>query len=280
MTKLFALTMAAAFLAAACAPQAELVKTRTELSDVRAGNKAVEAGLLDIQLKLNGIEKRLSTLEAGSQETGEIRKSLADTGALIDQLLTDIQLIQGKLEENNFRLQDLGQKLDDRSFKISELAARLTDLEAKVSAQGDLSSSPTPTGPAGQQPRAIEPSEAYRQAKNDYDTGNFELALAGFQNFLVQFPDSTQADNAQYWIGECRYALKDFEQAIDAFSLLLKEHPKSDKVPGAKLKIGLAYLNRENNSKAREWLNKVVKDHPGSREADLARDKLTQIKKK
>ena len=128
-------------------------------------------------------------------------------------------------------------------------------------------------------PKAIEPSEAYRQAKSDYDKGNFDLALAGFQNYVAQFPDTSQVDNAQYWVGECYYSKKDFTQAVEAFSKVIKTYPKSGKVPGAKLKIGLSYLSAKNMAKAKEYLNKVIKDHPGTDAAEIAKSRIQKIGK-
>ena len=128
------------------------------------------------------------------------------------------------------------------TFRIAELSSRIDELEAKVkslAAGQGLSTAPSGTAEKKQAPKALEPSEAYRQALNDYNSGNYDLALAGFQNYLAQFPDASQADKAQYWVGECHYAKKDFKNAIDAFSKMVKAHPKSDKVAGAKLKIGL-----------------------------------------
>jgi tol-pal system protein YbgF len=127
-------------------------------------------------------------------------------------------------------------------------------------------------------PKTIEPSEAYRQAKSDYDKGNFNLALAGFQNYIAQFPAASQADKAQYWVGECYYSLKDWSKAIEAFSKVIRNHPKSDKVPGAKLKTGLSYLSEKNPAKAKEYLGRVIKDHPRTNEAEIAKDRLAKIK--
>ena len=266
---------------AACAPQAELVKTRTDLAEVRTGARAVESRILEVQKRLDGIEKRLEALEVSVKSTTDLQKSVADANARFDQLSTDIQLVQGKLEENNFRISDLAQKLDDRTFKISELAARIDDLDAKVKARSNGAAA-TPQAAAGAEqkiPVKVDPSEAYRQAKNDYDKGNFDLSLAGFQNYLAVFPDASQADNAQYWIGECYYSLNDFKKSVEAFTRVVTGYPKSDKVAGARLKIGLAYLGDKNNAKAREALNKVIKEHPASKEAEIATSRLQKIGK-
>jgi tol-pal system protein YbgF len=267
------------FALTACAPQAELVKTKSEMSDLREDTKTTKARVQELQ-------KRLDTLDANVRGTVDVQKVMADYGAKTDQLTTDIQILQGKLEENNFRIQELAQKLDDKSFKISELLARVDELEARIKslATGTSGASAGPTGTAPDKdkksaPKAVEPSEAYRQAMNDYNSGNFDLALAGFQNYLAQFPETSQADKAQYWVGECYYAKKDFPKAIDAFSKVVKTYPKSEKVAGARLKIGYSYLNEKNTAKAKEYLNKVVKEHPGTKEAQLAKEKLRKIGK-
>ena len=262
----------------ACAPQAELVKTKSELSNLREDTRVNKALNEDIQ-------KRLSRLEANVKGGSDVQKAIADYGAKMDQLTTDIQLLQGKLEENNFRIADLAQKLDDKSFKITELSARVDELDARIKAlaggQGPLSG---PTGTAASKDKkpaskAVEPSEAYRQAMNDYNSGNFDLALAGFQHYLVQFPNTSQASSAQYWVGQCYYVKKNFTKAIDSFNLFIKTYPKSDKVPGAELKIGYSYLSEHNKAKAKVWLNKVIKEYPNTDEAQHAKAKLRSMGK-
>lgn len=275
-------------LLAACAPQAELVKTRSDMGDLREDVKTLKARNLELQKRLDhdiqNMQKRLDALDANIKGSVDVQKVMADYGAKTDQITTDIQLLQGRLEENNFRLAELAQKIDDRAVKLSEVAARVDDIDAKIK----LLSAGTSTAPAAASsqdkdkqstPKTIEPSEAYRQAKSDYDKGNFDLALAGFQNYLAQFPDASQADNAQYWVGECYYALRDFNKAIEAFAKVIRNYPKSGKVAGAKLKIGLTYLNEKNPAKAKEYFHKVVKEHPGTNEAEIARDRLAKMGK-
>ena len=257
-------------LAAGCVPQAELVKQQNEMNALRAEVKNVRTQVPD----LSGVQKRQDQLEESLKGTADLQQKLADQGAQFDQLSTDLQILQGKLEENNYRIKELAQKLDDRSYKIAELSTRMDQLESR------LSTTATGTAPeAKAQPRAPSPSEAYQQAKTDFDKGNYDLAVAGFDNYLRQFPDASQTDSAQYWIGECHYSKKEYGKAIDAFAKVLSKYPKSEKAPGARLKIGYSYLNERNTAKAKEHLNKVIKDYPHSKEAELAKEKLTKISK-
>jgi tol-pal system protein YbgF len=256
------------------------------MTDLRQDVRNTKALTQELQKQFDRtVSKRLAALEESVKGTVDAQKVMADYGAKNDQLTTDLQLLQGKLEENNFRIAELSQKLDDRAVKIAELSARVDELDAKVK----LLSEETPTAKTGKAtnapgkskssaPAKIEPSTAYRQAKRDYDKGHFDLALAGFQNYVDQFPDTSMVDKAQYWVGECYYSKKAFSKAIEAFAKVIKNYPKSDKVAGAKLKIGLSYLNEKNYSKAKEYLHRVIREHPASNEAEIAKNRLAKMK--
>ena len=278
-TKTFLAITSGLLLLAACVPQSEIVKMNSDMSMQREDTRATREQILRMQ-------KRLDSLNTNVKGTSDIERSLADYGARSDQLATDIQILQGKLEENNFHIAELAQKLDDKSVKIAELNARIEELETKVkqvnagtSMAATAQTGTEPSRDKGSAPKTVEPSEAYRQAKNDFDKGNFDLALAGFQNYIAQFPDTNLAAAAQYWIGECYSSKKDFTRAIEAFESVITSYPKSDKVPGAKLKIGLSYLNERKTAKAKEYLNAVIKEHPGTTEAQIAADRLHKIGK-
>ena len=276
MTTKSLFTVLLIFSLAACAPQAALVKTQSEVGDLRDDLKATKAAIQDTQ-------KRLDLLDTNVNGTVDMQRAMADYGAKSDQLMTDMQLLQGKLEENNFRITELAQKLDDKSFKLTELSAKVDELDAKLKLLSGGATTATTTAktkqPGAAAAKTSEPSDIYKQAKGDYDKGSFDLALDGFQNYVAQFPDASQAGSAQYWIGESFYAKKEFPKAIEAFSKVIKSYPKSEKVAGAKLKIGYSYLNEKNTAKAKEYLNRVIKEHPASQDAKRAKDKLKQIGK-
>lgn len=292
MKKASSVLPALMLLLGACAPQAELVRTQADMSDIRGDARSTKTRVQEMQKRIDqdaqavqGLNKRLEALDANVKATMDVQKVMADYGAKSDQLGTDIHLLQGKIEENNYRIAEFGQKLDDRNVKIAELSNRVEALETKIkalsAAVAAAQSMPTPTAAEKEKTPAvktIEPTEAYRQAKSDFDKGNIDLALAGFQNYVAQFPDTSQTDKAQYWIGECLYSKKDFPKAIEAFTRVISTYPKSDKIAGAKLKIGLSYLNEKNTAKAKEFFGRVVKEHPGTNEAEIAKDRLAKIR--
>ena len=119
--------------------------------------------------------------------------------------------------------------------------------------------------------------DVYAAAYRDYQRGNFDLAIAGFAEFVQQNPNSDLADNAAYWIGESLFSQKKYQDAIAQFDTVVKKYPQSDKVPGALLKKGYAYINVGEKSQGIVQLQYVVHEHPTSQEASLARQKLKQL---
>ena len=124
---------------------------------------------------------------------------------------------------------------------------------------------------------AGNPMEMYQTAYRDYQRGNFDLAMAGFSDFIRQNPNSDLADNAAYWIGESLFSQKKYQDAIAQFDSVVTRYPQSDKVPGALLKKGYAYIALGEKAQGIVQLQYVVHEHPSSQEASLARQKLQTL---
>lgn len=256
-----------------CAPQAEFIKLRDDVDAIARKQNQVQQRFEVIE---GYMKDRTSTVQKGQVD---LQKIIADMGVKIDQLATDIQLIQGKLEENNHRVSEISQRLDDQLYKLKELSAKAAELQAKPG--GDANIPEKGAAPPVQQEKAKSapnPSELYNRAYQDYVNGNYDLALMGFQSYLSEFPDATLAPNAQYWIGECYYGKGDYKKAIDALDKVSASYPKSEKVSAALLKAGLAYLELKDKAKAKSYLKKVIEQFPKSKDATLAKGKLATIK--
>ncbi|MBW1759740.1 MAG: tol-pal system protein YbgF, partial [Deltaproteobacteria bacterium] len=85
--------------------------------------------------------------------------------------------------------------------------------------------------------------QLYELAKQVFDKGDFENARKGFQKVLKRFPNSRNADNARFWIGETYYREKWYDKAILEYQKVIEEYPKGNKVSAALLKQGIAFYN-------------------------------------
>lgn len=118
----------------------------------------------------------------------------------------------------------------------------------------------------------------YQRALRLYQGGNHEVAIVLFKQFIRQNYQSPLAGEAQYWIGESLYSLKQFQAAIVAFDEVVQKHPQSDKIPSALLKIGYAFVELQDLRNARFFLRQVRKRYPKTPESQQALVKLRELR--
>jgi tol-pal system protein YbgF len=177
---------------------------------------------------------------------------------------------------------------------IYELRAELRSLSASAGEkwsiaeqqQEDNKYRPLPIGPSQpdtkapdpdpkvEAPTETNPKKLYDASYLDITKGNYDLALAGFNEFIKRFPKHDLADNAQYWIGEGYYAQKKYEPALTEFEKVVGNYPGKDKEPAALYKMGLCLQEMGDKARARQYWQLLVKKYPKSPEAALAKDKL------
>jgi tol-pal system protein YbgF len=122
-----------------------------------------------------------------------------------------------------------------------------------------------------------DPQDLYRSAYNDYLRGNYDLAIAGFRQFLGLFPASDLADNSLYWIAESYFSQGQFRQAIDEFASISTLYSNSERLASALLRQGYAWLELNDTQQARRVLRSVVESYRGSDEAILAQRQLDNL---
>jgi tol-pal system protein YbgF len=211
----------------------------------------------------------------------------------LDQLQKELRQIRGDMEVVNHEL--TGIKRRQRELYL-DIDRRLSDLEAggvrKDSSQSvndqpgqqipisANDASPAVEAPAVDQvlPPSREEKDAYRGAFNLLKEGRYDQSIKAFTGFLAQYPNSTYADNAQYWLGEANYVSRKYPAAVTEFNKVIVAFPNSSKVPDAMLKLGFTHYELKEWNKAREILSSVVQKYPDSSAAKLADTRLQRLK--
>ena len=135
---------------------------------------------------------------------------------------------------------------------------------------------PASTTTAAGLPTSNEPLRLYRQSLDALRAGRHAAALAGFRKFLARFPRHDYDDNAQYWIGECYYDLKQYKAAVREFRRVVDRYPHGNKVPDAMLKMGFAHLAMGDRRDGRQDLESLRRTFPRHAAAHLAMERLAQ----
>ena len=242
---------------AGCAKHADFVEVREDLRAVTKSQEQAHKQQEVVQRRLQAVESKLS---------GDAGKDAAASRPQTDELLDRLKLIESRLANLESALRPMPVKPDSAAGEPSRQSKPAT-----------LPSRQEPGLPLAGTPD-ISPTSAYNLAYNDYLNGRYDLAVTGFQRFLQDFPSTSLAPNAQYWLGESYYSMKDHARAMQAFEKVVAEHPHSEKVVAALYKLGLAAAETGNANKAREYLKRVLQDFKDSNEAKLAKGKLAELR--
>lgn len=126
---------------------------------------------------------------------------------------------------------------------------------------------------------APEPLRLYRQGLDLLKERRHAEAVAALREFVAKYPAHDYADNAQYWLGECFYDLKDHRAAVREFRDVVDKFPEGNKVPDALLKAGYSYLALGEAAAGREALGQVMKAYPRHQASRLAETRLRELDK-
>ncbi len=233
----------------------------------------------------------------GATREGELREQ-------VEQLRAELARHEARVEELSNRVFVLFDRVDSAQVELSRAAGPTLEVVKlqppedaapvesgsgepafgdepavviRLADDGELEALPVREVPPAPAASAGGAEEVFRSALSAYRQGQVEEAYQGFARFARAFPRHAYADNAVYWMGECRFDAKEYRAAIAEFDQVLRRYPRSNKVPDALLKMGLAYERLGEREMAVRAFRDVVTSYPKSALADLARTHLQAL---
>lgn len=223
-----------------------------------------------VQLQLAELDRRLAAIERVVQN-----QSLIDLTQRLSALERQAAVLQGTADTLDHeatttaeRQRALYTDLDDRIRELeSSLQARAAPnvLDGGSLAPGQL---PVPGG---------SDRDNYKAAFELVKEQRYEPAVLAFRQFLVSFPDSDRAANAQYWLAESYYVTQDYTAALSSFQVVIDDYPRSSKVADALLKLGYCNYELQRWDAAKLSLVRVQADFPDTTAARLAAQRLRRM---
>jgi tol-pal system protein YbgF len=237
-----------------------------------------------VQIKLKDLDTRLARIERVMAN-----QSLLDVSNQLEALRSDVRAMHNDVDQLTNAL-DSGRKQQRDMY--ADLDQRLKNLESRGGAASAASAAPaagaaTTAGSPAAAAAAASPADSgedkssYQAAFSLLKDGQYDRAIVAFQKFLVTYPDSSLADNAQYWLGEAYYVNRSYPEAEAAFQRVVDKYPQSRKLADALLKIGFCRYELKQWQSAREVLGQVVArftDTPAARLAQQRLDKMSAEK--
>jgi tol-pal system protein YbgF len=224
-----------------------------------------------VLIKLEEIDRRLSAVERVLASG-----SLIDLTVQVDRMQRESAEMRGRTESLEHeseltagRQRDLYVDLDER-IRILEESVQSASSTVSVMDGGSLAPGQLPV-PGGSD------RDNYQAAFELLKQQRYEPAALAFQQFLVSFPDSQLADNAQYWLAESYYVTDQFDEALAQFSIVINQYSDSRKVPDALLKMGYCNYELERWNDSRAALTRVQSEYPDTTAARLAAQRLNRM---
>jgi tol-pal system protein YbgF len=251
------------------------------LFDDNEARRRVEALRQQLLEQNRLVEERMTRVETAVAGASD-RSAMLDLASQIEALRGDIAKMRGQLEvaTNQIEVADKRQKdlyldIDTRIRKLEEsreqqATAAAAAAAAAASQQGGAS--PAESQQAGEM-------RAYQAALDQFKLGNYPLAVSAMQGFLVTYPNSTLAPNAQYWVGMAHSGQRDYKNAIAAQRKLLASWPESEKAPDALLSIASSQETMGDRKNAQKTLEELIQRYPKSSAAQSAKQRLAASKK-
>jgi tol-pal system protein YbgF len=230
-----------------------------------------------VQIKLKDLDTRLARIERVMAN-----QSLLDFSNQLEALRSDVRAVHNDVDQMSNSI-EAGRKQQRDLY--ADLDQRMKNLERGGAASGTAAAA----GAAAAAP-AISNADAsnsgddkasYQAAFSLLKDGQYDRAIAAFQKFLAGYPDSSLADNAQYWLGEAFYVNKAYPEAQAAFQRVIDKYPQSRKISDALLKIGYCRYEMKQWDSARQVLGQVVarfSDTPAGRLAQQRLEKMAAEK--
>ena len=213
------------------------------------------------------VDERLARAESASTDRSALLELSSQINALRDEVARmrgQVEVLAHQAEVADKRQKDLYLDIDTRLRKLEEVNERTADK------------------PAAGMPAEVSPGEskAYQAALDQFKLGNYALAVSAMQGFLVTYPSSPLAANAQYWIGMAHSGQRDYKSSIAAQRKLLTTWPDSDKAPDALLSIASSQETMGDRKSAQRTLQDLIAKYPSSSSAASAKQRLAVLNKR
>lgn len=234
-----------------------------------------------------GAKDEDAKMAALQREVRHIERSATVNQKAMEDIYDRINIIEGQLEQIKKASEGLEKQLHsmvptpDQPSPQAAVNTAASSEQQKIPTKTEVIQKPTTKKPAVEKRAAasLKPTakQQYDRAYSAYTQKRYDESLALFKEFLERHSKHDLADNAQYWIGEIYYDIRDYPNAILAFKDVVTKFADRDKAPDALLKIGYAYIAMDDPDNARIFLKRVIKNYPFSTAEPMARTKLKEI---
>jgi len=245
-----------------------------------------------MQERVTESENRSSTLAA---QVADLQATQQEIITRLTQLREDLErqldparLSQGSGTADFSAMQSEVDNLQEQVRILTDQLAALEESGVTLAAPTDRPNTAMP--PAGGEPERprVEPTTGaeteeseeetlFASAYADYTSGEFVLAVSGFEEFVFRYPENPRAADALYWIGESLAAQDLHRDARQRFLEVAGSYPSAPKVRDALLRAALEAVELGLLDEAVSELRELIDAYPRTDAALVGCMQLDQL---
>ncbi|WP_026374502.1 tol-pal system protein YbgF [Aestuariibacter salexigens] len=234
-----------------------------------AAVNAAPAPVTDVN---NGtLEQRVDALERMVNTRANMQHQMQQQ---LDTMQEEVAELRGTLEVHNHQLEQILTRQRELYLEIDKRVEAL-----KSAAPTTTAPVAAVTQPDAQPAMTMDENSAYDRAVNlILEEKRYDEAIPEFQTFLQNFPNSSYAANAHYWLGQLLFNKQQWGDAASHFESVVNNYQDSSKHADAILKLGMVEQRRGNLARAEQLFQQVMSQYPDSSSSRLAETRLQAVR--
>ncbi len=270
---------------------------------------AASREIIQLQTQVQALSDMLQALQrSNSEQLGVLQHLVEQSNDNVGRMSQQMTALQAKVDaegQNNplsGQIQSLNDSVDELKTRLSRIDTTLNGLQGQLGnvnapAAGSVGTAPTPApaggggtsvplspppassagpGPSASStnPQAPPADQLFQSAVRDYNGAKYDLATSEFADVVKFYPQSPEAGNASFYLGEVAYRQQLYPAAIRNYDIVLEQYAGSPKAPPAQLRKGEAELASSQRDAGIRDLRALVQRYPASPESTQARSLL------
>jgi tol-pal system protein YbgF len=215
------------------------------------------------------LSERVAILERKLEARNRMQTQVNDIQQELNELRGITELHTHKLSQILARQRELYQELDRRVSEALKPTNQATSTIATMNSLGAVQQNYS---------NDLTENQAYDQAVNMVlKDKRYEQAIPAFRQFNQQYPQSSYAANAHYWLGQLLFNKNELVEAKKEFTIVVEQFDQSTKRSDAMLKLAMVEQKQNNTNKATSWYQQLISSYPNSSAAKLAQARLKTL---
>jgi len=203
-------------------------------------------------------------LKARNRAQVNLQQQVDELQSEVNELRGVAELHQHQLNQMLARQRELYQEIERR---FSRVVGTNTTIKVQANSDNQVNYSSN-----------LTENEAYDHAVNLVLKDKlYEKAIAAFKQFNQQYPKSSYAANAHYWLGQLLFNKGELVGANAEFTIVVNTFKDSEKWTDALLKLGMVAQKQNKNAIAISLYRQLIKESPDSTSAQLAKPRLSSL---